>query len=146
MPAIELDAFEAFLDATSMADRELSGREVGFVLRHLYDAGWRITREPEPVIEPPAPIVPITSSHPERQDWLPANCVGLWVKLNTGVFVPLVNEFELKIWTSEGLILIEAKTEEDAARLFDASPGDFSIERFMYSGETYEYRSDQLPF
>jgi hypothetical protein len=71
MSAIELDAFEAFIDALDEASHQISGREVGAILRHLYDAGWRLTREPEKVTIPEAAPLIVAPAPTEDDPGIP---------------------------------------------------------------------------
>lgn len=146
MSAIELDAFEAFLDATGDADRELSAREVGLILRHLYDAGWRITRVPEP--EQPHAAEPIARPH---HAWPPA---GLATKLwaidmdpDRDQCMQIESIFELMRVTERGASLIAADSSTDARVYWkNRNPNDRGDAEFTVNGVTYQYHSDLIPF
>ena len=148
MITIELDAFEAFLDAMANADRDISAREIGLIVRHLYDAGWRITRATEP--EQPA-AVPTIEATPNSTAWPPA---GLTTKLwaidmypDHDQCVQIESIFELMRVTERGASLIAADSSTDARVYWkNRHPDRHGDAEFTINGETYRYQSDLIPF
>lgn len=158
MSTIDLDAFEAFVEAMDDA-LSASGHDIGKVLRHLDNNGFEIKRKPNLVVNPEPEIDPITRqvlwpvgdpslAIPSPQ-W-PPRALGtkLWatnMDPEREKIYPVFSLAELKRVTETGANLIEASSEKDARSFWEArSPHDESS--FTVDGTNYKYIMDQIPF
>jgi hypothetical protein len=169
MSAIELDAFEAFLDAMDNAERDISAREIGLIVRHLYDAGWRITRVPEQVtvgdtvlnemdsrkfvdalINPPQPNEALRDAAEAFKStaWPPADLTTkLWatnIPPYRDAWMEIQSVSELLRLTERGASLVEAATLSDAQSFW--KDGYQPDAEFTLNGITYQYLTNQIPF
>ena len=143
---IELDAFEAFMDAMMELDREASGRELGRVLSQLYRNGWRITRQQPALIEPPVHEPPPAAIAPASDaSWPPPGITKLWAFFKSGDLYQIKDFDSLCLSMRIDISIIEAATEEEAK----ANSNSLSIltrKSFVYRDETFIYMTDEIPF
>lgn len=149
MITIELDAFEAFLDAMANADRDISAREIGLIVRHLYDAGWRITRIAEPTGT--AELLPDTLMSAKlinrpHHAWPPVGITGkLWAEINPGGLEEIEDAIGLHAAKGVNSIIFEAGSVEQAEKYWH-NMNLVRLDRFEYDGTKFDYMTDQIPF
>lgn len=137
MTMIDLDALQAFIAASDNVYGLSTGDTID-IFRRLDEAGWQITRKPEP--EP----VPIEQPTPAPL-WSPPGIVALWSQLPNGTLARVTSADQLRGLKDQDVAFAEAENIDDAWKLFMATTG-FSISNFTLNGETYSYRTDELPF
>src|SRR6266568_1507121 len=119
MSTIDLDAFEAFVDAMNELSGVASGWDIGRVLRHLDNNGWQITRKP---IAPPEPIeVPIATPQHPAHVWPPSGVTRLWatnMETDPTAFTQVESIWELNRMAERGATFIDALNESDARLTF----------------------------
>lgn len=141
MITIELDAFEAFIEAVNEGGdgRELVANAAGRILRHLYEAGWRLTRVPVPVIEATPAALP---SHA----WPPAGISGqFWSRIAINGDLQLIDGPDgLREAKRSAAPIYKAPTYE-IAEGYARNPGRCMDETFRYDGEEFDYLTE-VPF
>jgi hypothetical protein len=145
MSAIELDALDAFIEASDQI-YGMSLKDTIGMIRRLDEAGWQLTRKPEP--EQLQAATPIAEAALNSTAWPPSGITEkLWATdmyPDGDKWIQVESVFELFRMTERGASLVEATTLSDAQSFWKS--GQRPDSEFIVGGVKYQYTANQVPF